>query len=80
MLAGVYRRKSGSVADFPYSTELKRAGIVWGDQTLDAWLTDSDTLVPGNNMDFHVAKAEERRDLIAFLKASSTALNVSEAR
>lgn len=79
-LAGVYGRKSGSIADFPYSTELKQAGIVWADQTLDAWLTDSDTLVPGNNMAFHVAKAEERRDLIAFLKASSTALNISEVR
>ncbi len=66
--------------DFPYSTKLKQAAIVWDDRTLDAWLTDPDTLVPGNNMAFHVAKAEERRDLIAFLKASSTALNVSEAR
>ncbi len=79
-LAGVYGRKSGAVADFPYSTELKQAAIVWDDRTLDAWLTDSDTLVPGNNMAFHVAKARERRDLIAFLKQSSTALNVSEAR
>jgi cytochrome c len=79
-LAGVYGRKSGSVADFPYSTELKRAGIVWGDRSLNAWLTDPDTLVPRNNMSFHVAKPDERRDLIAFLKASSTALNVSEGK
>jgi hypothetical protein len=31
-------------------------------------------------MSFHVAKPDERRDLIAFLKANSAALNVSEAR
>jgi cytochrome c2 len=24
--------------------------------------------VPGNNMDFHVPKAQERKDVIAFLK------------
>lgn len=79
-LAGVYGRKSGTIPDFPYSTELKQAGIVWGDRSLDAWLTDPDTLVPGNDMSFHVAKPDERRDLIAFLKASSMALTVSEGR
>ena len=79
-LAGVYGRKSGTVADFPYSTELKQAGIVWDDRSLDAWLTDPDTLVPGNDMSFHVAKPDERRDLIAFLKASSMALTVSEGK
>ena len=29
--------------------------------TLEQWLTDPDTLVPGNNMDFHVAKPQERQ-------------------
>lgn len=79
-LAGVYGRKSGTIPGFPYSMELKQAGIVWGNQSLYAWLTDPDTLVPGNNMEFHVAKAEERRDVIEFLKASSQALAVSEGR
>ena len=79
-LAGVYGRKSGTVPGFPYSTQLKDAGIVWDERSLDAWLTDPDALVPGNAMSFHVAKSEERRDLIEFLKASSTALTVSEGR
>jgi cytochrome c len=76
-LAGVYGRKSGTVPDFPYSKELKQAGIVWDKRSLNAWLTDPDTLVPGNDMSFHVPKPEERRDLIAFLKASSLAVTVS---
>jgi cytochrome c len=79
-LAGVYGRKSGTVGGFPYSTELKKAGIVWDKRSLNAWLTDPDTLVPGNEMSFHVSKPEERRDLIEFLKASSTALAVSGGR
>jgi len=79
-LAGVYGRKSGTVPDFAYSNELKQAGIVWNERSLNAWLTDPDTLVPGNDMSFHVPKPEERGDLIAYLKASSTAVNVSEGR
>jgi cytochrome c len=50
---------------------LKKAHIVWNDATLDQWLTDPDTLVPGNNMEFRVPKAQERRDLIRFLQQSA---------
>jgi cytochrome c len=67
-LAGVYGRKAGSVAGFNYSAGLKNSGITWTDATLERWLSDPDLVVKDNNMDFRVPKAEERRDLIAFLK------------
>jgi len=67
-LQGVFGRTSGSATDFDYSTALKKAHIVWGEDSLDQWLTDPDAMVPGNNMEFRVPKAEERRDLISFLK------------
>jgi cytochrome c len=67
-LQGVYGRTSGEVPGFLYSPALKHAHIVWNDTTLDQWLTDPDTFVPGNNMDFHVPKPQERRDLVEFLK------------
>jgi cytochrome c len=67
-LAGVYGRKAGSVAGFNYSTGLKNSVITWTDATLERWLSDPDLVVKDNNMDFRVPKAEERRDLIAFLK------------
>jgi cytochrome c len=70
-LGGVYGRTAGDVAGFDYSPALKKARIVWNDASLEQWLTDPDTLVPGNNMEFHVAKPQERRDLIAFLKQAS---------
>ena len=54
-----------------YSEVLKKAAIVWDESSLERWLTDPDVLVPGNNMDFHVAKSQERRDLIAYLKQTS---------
>jgi cytochrome c len=65
-LSGVYGRKAGTVPGYSYSAALKSSGITWDDRTLDKWLTDSDVLVPGNNMDFQVPKAQERSDLIAY--------------
>ncbi|HEY2000751.1 MAG TPA: heme-binding domain-containing protein [Acidobacteriaceae bacterium] len=70
-LRGVFGRTSGAVAGFDYSPALKKAQVVWNETTLEQWLADPDTLVPGNNMEFHVAKPQERRDLIRFLKESA---------
>ena len=67
-LAGVYGRRAGGVAGFTYSKGLKNSGVTWNDATLEKWLSDPDLMVPDNNMSFSVPKAEERRDLIAFLK------------
>jgi cytochrome c len=66
-LRGVFGRMSGSVANYAYSTALKNAHIVWNEETLEQWLTDPDILVPGNNMEFRVAKPQERQDLIRYL-------------
>jgi cytochrome c len=71
-LQGVFGRTSGTVPGFPYSQALVKAAIVWNESSLEQWLTDPDTLVPGNNMDFHVAKAQERTDLISYLKQASS--------
>jgi cytochrome c len=67
-LAGVFGRKAGSVAGFAYSPGLKNSGITWTDATLERWLSDPDLVVKDNNMSIGVPKAEERRDLIAYLK------------
>jgi cytochrome c len=47
---------------------LKNSDITWTDTTLEKWLSDPDLMIPDNNMSFSVPKAEERRDLIAFLR------------
>ena len=67
-LAGVFGRKAGSVTGFSYSAGLKKLGLTWDEATLDKWLSDPDVMVPDNAMSFSVAKSEERRDVIAFLK------------
>jgi cytochrome c len=62
---GVYGRVAGSVNSFLYSDALKKSKITWTDETLDQWLTDTEKLVPGNDMTFHVEKGAERADIIA---------------
>jgi cytochrome c len=71
-LAGVFGRKAGSVPGFTYSAGLKNLGLTWNDATLERWLSDPDMVVPDNNMNFSVPKADERRDLIAYLKQRRT--------
>jgi cytochrome c len=70
-LRGVYGRVAGSVDSFQYSDAVKKSKITWTDDTLDQWLTDTEKLVPGNEMTFHVEKAAERADIIAYLKQTS---------
>jgi cytochrome c len=70
-LQGVYGRTSGTAPAFAYSAALKKAQIVWDEKSLDKWLTDTDAFVPGNDMDFLVSRAQERLDIISYLKQSS---------
>jgi cytochrome c len=70
-LRGVYGRRSGSAPGFHYSDALKNAKITWNDEALDKWLTDTEALVPDNDMTFRVESPDERRDVIAYLKTLS---------
>ena len=68
MHRGVFGRKAGSLPDYTYSKALKGTNFVWNDETLNQWLTNPQAFVPGQKMNFKVAKAEDRTDLIAYLK------------
>lgn len=70
-LGGVYGRTAGTMDSFQYSDALKKSKVIWNETTLDKWLADTETLVPNNDMTFHVEKADERREIIAYLKQSS---------
>jgi cytochrome c len=69
-LRGVFGKPAAQVAGFDYSAALKNSHVVWDEASLDKWLTDPDTFVPGNNMSFGVPKLQEREDLIRFLRES----------
>ena len=67
-LFGVVGRKAGTAPQFSYSPALQKAGFVWTNDKLDAWITSPATLVPGNKMAFAgIPSAAQRADLIAYL-------------
>jgi cytochrome c len=72
-LAELWNRRAGSLPSFPrYSDSLKSSGIVWNDDTLDAWLKDPQHFIPGNTMTFPGMKdVRQRADLLAFLKEAT---------
>ena len=70
-LRNVYSRPAGSIPTFKYSDALKSAHMTWDEASLNRWLTDTESLIPDNDMSFHVPKADERADIIRFLKVSS---------
>jgi cytochrome c len=67
-LAGVFDRKAATAADFRYSPALKRSGITWTAETLDAFIADPQAMVPNNRMPYAgMPQAGDRADLVAYL-------------
>jgi cytochrome c len=66
--AGVVGRTAGTVPEYRYSPALQKSGIVWTDATLDKWLADPQALVPGTKMFFNLDSAQDRADVIEYLK------------
>jgi cytochrome c len=71
-LRGVVGRMAGTVKTFQYSKSLQHAGLKWDEANLDKWLTDTESVVPDNDMSFRVPKQEERAAIIAYLKTLSS--------
>ena len=78
-LIGIVGRKIGSVEKFRYSKALKKIAEtdkVWDEAELDAYLTDPRKYTKENgggrgNMVLKLKKAQDRADVIAFLKAEA---------
>jgi cytochrome c len=64
---GVVGRLAGGVEDYSYSKALKQSGVIWNDSTLDQWLTNPSTMVPGTKMYFKLDDPQARADVIAYL-------------
>ena len=70
-LRGVFGRMSGTVPSFRYSDALKAAHITWDATTLDKWLAGPEQFVPDSDMAFQLVKADERVEIIGYLKQLS---------
>lgn len=71
-LHGIIGRKAGEIADFRYSPAIKRSGITWTAESLDAFLKEPQALVPANRMPYAgLADPAARADLIAYLQKAA---------
>ena len=68
VLAGVYGRKPGNLADFHYSPGYAKADFVWDDEHLDTYLADPQALIPSAIMPYKQKNAAVRKAIISFLK------------
>jgi len=68
-LHGVIGRRAGALEDFRYSPALKKSGITWSRQTLDAYVLDPQKAVPANRMPYAgMPEARDRADLLDYLQ------------
>ncbi len=69
-LADLWGKKAATIGDYGRYTEaLKKADIVWDEDTLNAWLANPQAMVPGTTMVFRGVEDDQTRvNLIAFLR------------
>ncbi|MBD8634236.1 c-type cytochrome [Oxalobacteraceae sp. CFBP 8755] len=68
-LNGIVGRKAGSAPAYAYSPALKKAGFVWNEQNLVAFIRDSEKVVPGNKMRFLSFMSEKQAaEIVAYLR------------
>jgi len=71
-LYGIIGQPAASRDGFTYSRQLTEAGLVWDVETMDAWLENPRTFVPGNRMSFvGLRDPEARRNVIAYMAVES---------
>lgn len=73
-LGTVWGRVAGKAPDFDYSPALVAASHVWHSDKLLAWLENPEALVPGQRMGYSLTQAQDRLDVVAYLKSLSMAL------
>ena len=67
-LAGIFGSKSGAVPGYDFSPALKAANITWDETALDKYLQSPMADVHGTKMMISVPNAENRQNIIAYLK------------
>jgi cytochrome c len=71
-LAGMFGRTAGTADGFKFSKAMAGSGIVWDEASVDAYIANPKDFMPGNKMAFPGVKdAEDRADLIAYLKGAT---------
>lgn len=69
---GVFGRQAGTVPGYEYSVALEQSTLIWNVVNLDRWLSNPETLIPGQKMGYSVSDPRDRADLIAYLMTVAT--------
>ncbi|HJQ55390.1 MAG TPA: c-type cytochrome [Vineibacter sp.] len=69
---GVVGRRAASVPGYRYTPALRQRALTWDEPTLDQWLANPTSLVPGTAMGIRVPSAQDRADIIAYLRDNSS--------
>jgi len=70
---GVFNRKAGTQTGYTYSPAVQASNVIWTEASLDKWLTNPEKFISGQKMGFMVPLANDRADLIAYLKKETSA-------
>jgi cytochrome c len=69
-LYGVVGAPSARLSDYDYSPAMRRAGLIWDEATLDAYIADPQGVVSGTRMSYPgEPDASARAAIIAYLKS-----------
>jgi cytochrome c2 len=66
-LHGVVGRKAGSVEGFRYSGPMRRSNIVWTPETLQRYLQDPQSVVPGTRMPIDGLSSADAATVVTYL-------------
>ena len=73
-LSGIVGKKAGSVEEFErYSKALPKSAVEWNEQTLSAWLSNPQAMIPDSAMPMLVDDEQARADIVAYLVATQSA-------
>ena len=68
----LFGRMAGTVPGYSYSFAMKKAGIVWREDTLANFILNPQRMVPGTKMNFPVsANSQQIRALIEYLRTAT---------
>jgi cytochrome c2 len=72
ILRGIVGRPAAIIEGYSYSKAFLQTlkGVVWSEEELDRWITNSQARVPGSFMFYKQADVEARRKIILYLKAN----------
>ena len=71
MHRGVVGRRVATAPGFHYSPALAARAFVWTPDNLDTWLQGPTRFVPGTAMGISVPSAQDRADIIAYLRTQT---------